>query len=333
MKSLYGVAITGTGAYTPEKILTNHDLEQMVDTSDEWIRTRTGIKERRIAAPDQPTSALAFEAAQKALQDAELEAEDLDLIIVATFTPDRPLPNTGCYLQQKLGASNAGAFSLEAACSGFIYGLEVGANLIRAGGYKNILVVGAEKLSSAVDWTDRETCVLFGDGAGAAILSRTAAADDCLLSTMLGSDGNYAPLLSVPAGGSETPLSQDLLDQRVNYIKMSGREVFKLAVNAMSDAAAAVLANAGVAVEDVRWLVPHQANTRIISAVGKKLGFHPDNVFINLDKYGNTSAATIPIALDEIAKGGMVQHNDYVLLVAFGGGLTWGAALIRWWRQ
>ncbi|MFO7822224.1 MAG: beta-ketoacyl-ACP synthase III [Lentisphaeria bacterium] len=329
MKKL-GVAISGTGSYKPKKILTNHDLEKMVDTSDEWIRTRTGIRERRIAAPDEATSDMACRAALEALEDANLTPENLDLILVATFTPDRPLPNTGCYLQQKLGAVNAASFSLEAACSGFIYGLEVGTNLVRSGGYRNVLVVGAEKLSSVVDWTDRETCVLFGDGAGAAILSQTEAEKDSVLSVTLGSDGNYASLLSVPAGGSELPLSHELLEQHENHIKMRGREVFKLAVNAMSGAAREVLEEAGVSVDDVRWLVPHQANTRIITSVGKKLGFHPDNVFVNLDKYGNTSAATIPVALDEISKGGMVKRGDYILLVAFGGGLTWGAALLRW---
>ena len=326
----YGVAIAGTGSYTPDKVLTNHDLEQMVETSDEWIRTRTGIEERRIAAPDQSTSALAYEAAVRALDSAGVKPEDLDLIVVATFTPDRPLPNTACFLQNRLGAVNAGCFSMEAACSGFVYGLETGANFVRSGSCKNVLVVGAEKLSSVVDWTDRDTCVLFGDGAGAVVLTQAPEEDEAVLAANLGANGDYADLLSVPAGGSENPVTHELLDERANYIRMSGREVFKLAVNAMAEAAEKVMNDTGLGVDDIRWLVPHQANTRIIHAVGKKLGFDPDSVFINLNKYGNTSAATIPIAIDEIVSGDMIKKGEYMLLVAFGGGLTWGAALIRW---
>jgi len=328
--NLHGVKFAGTGSYVPERVLTNHDLERMVDTSDEWIRTRTGILERRIAADDQPTSALAHAAAAAALAAAGRDAAEIELIVVATLTPDHPFPNTACYVQQKLGAHKAACFSLEAACSGFLYGLQAAAALIQTGIYRNALVIGAEKLSSLVDWTDRNTCVLFGDGAGAVVLERTDANHNALLASNLGADGNYSELLYVPAGGSALPASHATLDQRLNCIKMNGREVFKLAVGAMVGAANEVMAQTGIPIAEVRWLVPHQANDRIIQAVGKRLGIPEERVFVNLDKYGNTSAATIPIALDEIVRGGAVEHGENLLLVAFGGGLTWGAVLIRW---
>jgi 3-oxoacyl-[acyl-carrier-protein] synthase-3 len=328
--SLYGVAIAGTGSYVPDRVLTNQDLEQMVDTTDEWIRTRTGIRERRIAADNQPTSVLAFEAAARALQAADMTVNDLDLIIVATISPDHQFPNTACYVQKQLRAENATCFSLEAACSGFVYSLQVGASLIRAGLYKNALIIGAEKLSSVVDWTDRNTCVLFGDGAGAMILSRTEPEKDALLASRLGSDGTYTDLLYVPAGGSAMPTTPETLKNRLGFLNMNGREVFKLAVNAMVNAANDVLAETGISADDIRWLVPHQANDRIIQAVGKRLNIENGRVFVNLDKYGNTSAATVPIAIDEIARGGQINPGEYLLMVAFGGGLTWGAALIRW---
>ena len=328
--NLKGVKITGTGSYVPEKVLTNHDLEKMVDTSDEWISTRTGIQERHIAAPDQPTSALAYEACTQAMDNAGVTAQDIQLIIVGTFTPDHPLPNTGCYLQRRLGAEGAACFSLEAACSGFIYGLQVARSMIQSGQYDTVLVTGAEKLSSVTDWTDRGTCVLFGDGAGAAVLQSTTAEDNGILSTHMGADGNYTDLLHIPAGGTARPVTEDVLKQRLNYMKMNGPEVFKLAVNSMALAAKKVMEDTGIGPEQVRWLIPHQANTRIISAVGKRLGFDKENVFVNLNKYGNTSAATIPIAFDEIVKNDLVQKGDYILMVAFGGGLTWGATMIRW---
>ncbi len=327
---LFGVRFAGTGSYVPEKILTNHELEAMVDTSDDWIRSRTGIRERRIAAADQPTSELAALAGQKALDAAGMQAAELDLIVVATITPDHPFPNTACFVQKKLGAVNAACFSLEAACSGFLYAVEVASSLIMTGTHQNALIIGAEKLSSIVDWTDRNTCVLFGDGAGAAVLTRTDFADNATLASKIGADGNYTELLYTPAGGSAMPASAETLANRLGFIKMNGREVFKLAVNAMVTSANDVLTQAGVHADEVRWLVPHQANDRIIQAVGKRLGIEEQRVFVNLDKYGNTSGATIPLALDEIVRGNQVQPGDYILMVAFGGGLTWGASLIRW---
>jgi len=326
----YGVAIAGTGAYGPSRVLTNHDLERMVDTSDEWIRTRTGIRERRIAADDEPTSALAYKAAQRALETSGADAEEVDLIIVATLSPDTLFPNTSCYVQHRLGAVNAACFSLEAACSGFLYGLNVGADMIRSGSVRNALIVAAEKLSAVVDWTDRSTCVLFGDGAGAVLLRRSPPDKDTLLAARLGADGAYTGLLTIPAGGTAMPLTQELLEQKMNCIKMSGREVFKLAVNAMVEASESTLEQAGVTIDQVRWLVPHQANTRIITAVGKRLGIDEDRVYTNLDRYGNTSAASIPIALDELVRRNGVAPGDYLLLTAFGGGLTWAAVVLQW---
>ncbi len=326
----YGISIAGTGSYAPAKVLTNHDLESIVDTSDEWIRTRTGIRERHIAAEDEPTSALAYQAAKNALETAEMSADNIELIIVATLSPDTPFPNTACHLQQRLRAGKAACFSLEAACSGFIYALEVAAGMIRSGTFTNALVIGAEKISMHVDWTDRSTCVLFGDGSGAVVLKRVPEEQDALLSSKLAADGNYTDLLTVPAGGSAMPLNPERYQKGLQYIKMSGREVFKLAVNAMVETSNAVLEDANLKVQDIRWLVPHQANDRIIQAVGRKLGMESDRVFVNLDRFGNTSAATIPIAIDEIVRGGLIQKNDYMLLTAFGGGLTWGSSLLRW---
>ncbi len=326
----YGVQIRATGSYAPERILTNHDLEKMVDTSDEWIRTRTGISERHIADPDEPTSALAAHAARRALDAAGMGPEELQLVIVGTLSGDALMPNTGCHVQQRLGAINAACFSLEAACSGFLYGLQAASDMIRSGTFENALVIGAEKLSTYTDWTDRNTCVLFGDGAGAVILQRTDADNDAILASRLGADGRYSDLLCIPAGGTALPLTHQLLDERMNFIKMRGREVFKLAVSAMAETSEAVLQDAGVSIDDVRWLVPHQANTRIILAVGKRLSIPEERVFMNLERYGNTSAATIPIALDEIVSGDLVERGDHVLLTAFGGGLTWGSVLVKW---
>lgn len=325
-----GVTITATGSYLPEKVLTNHDLERIVDTSDDWVRTRTGIVERRIAADDEPTSALAAKAARAALDKAGMTPDDIDMIMVATLSPDTPFPNTACHVQRILGADQAACFSLEAACSGFVYGFEVASALVRNGVQRNILLIGAEKMSSILDWSDRSTCVLFGDGAGAAILSATDVESDCYLASELGADGRFSELLHIPAGGSALPLTNDLLNQNLHRLHMTGREVFKLAVNAMVGAADKALAEAGVSRHDIRWLVPHQANNRIITAVGKRLEIPEERVFVNLDRYGNTSAATIPICLDEIASGGKVESGDIILMVAFGGGLTWGAGVLRW---
>lgn len=326
----YGVRIVGTGAYAPPKVLTNHDLEEMVDTSDEWIVARTGIRTRHIADDDQPTSALAYEASVKALDAAGMTAGEIDLIIVATLSPDCVFPNTGCFLQRKLGATKAACFGLEAACSGFVYGFQVAAGMLQSGMFENALVVGAEKLSAVTDWTDRTTCVLFGDGAGAVVLRRVPIEKNALLACKLGADGEFAELLGIPAGGTAMPLTRERLDERLNYIQMKGLEIFKLAVNAMVESCETVMAEAGVSIDQVRWLVPHQANTRIILGVGKRLDIPTERVYMNLDRYGNTSAATIPIALDEIVRGGLVAADDYLLLTAFGGGLTWGALLLRW---
>ncbi len=325
-----GVRIVGTGSYVPDRILTNHDLEQLVDTSDEWIRTRTGIRERRIAADDEPTSALATAAARRALEAAGLEASALDLIIVATFTPDQPFPNTACFVQQQLGVTGIPCFSIEAACSGFTYVLEIAAALIRTGAYRTVLIIGAEKLSSMLNWEDRTTCVLFGDGAGAAIMQACPAEENACISSCLGADGTYTGILQTPAGGARIPVTAEVLEQRLNTIKMSGQEVFKLAVTGMANAAKDALEKGGVEVEQLRWLVPHQANNRIISAVAKRLQIPDEKVYVNVEKYGNTSAASIPIALDEMVRGGLVERGDYLLFVAFGGGLTWGANLILW---
>ena len=326
----YGIKIVGTGSYVPAKVLSNADLEKMVETTDEWIRTRTGIEERHIAADDEPCSALAEQAALRALEAAGMQAAEIDLIIVATFTGDKAFPNAGCFLQKRIGAVNAACFAMEAACSGFVYAMTVAAGLLRSGGFRNALLVGAEKISSKVDWADRNTCVLFGDGAGAVVLKRVAAAQDSLRAFKLGADGNYCDLLQCPAGGSAMPLTHELLDQGLQYIKMEGREVFKLAVNAMVGASQDVLTQAGVSIDQVSWVIPHQANLRIISSVGKYLGIPDEKVYINVQRYGNTSAASIPLALDELVRSGQVKDGDYLILTAFGGGLTWGSLLLRW---
>jgi len=325
-----GVKFLGTGSYLPERVLTNFELETMVATSDEWIRTRTGISERRLAAPEQPTSELGALAAQRALDMAGMTPDDLDLIIVATITPDKPFPNTACFIQRRLGAHRAACFSVEAACSGFVYILDIAQAMLRAGPYRNALLVGAEKLSAIVNWQDRNTCVLFGDGAGAAILGRCPPEEDRFLRSALGSDGRYTDILHVPGGGTCQPLTAATMAEGAQYLKMSGQEVFKLAVTSMAAAATQVLRDAQMTVDQVRWLIPHQANTRIIEAVANRLGVPPERAFINLNKYGNTSAATIPIALDELVRAGQVAPGDHLLLVAFGGGLTWGASLWRW---
>ncbi len=325
-----GVRIAGTGSYLPEKIVTNHDLEALVDTNDEWIRARTGIEERRIAADDEPSSALGAEASLRALDAAGMVPEDVELIIVATITPDKIFPNTACFVQKRIGAKNAVCFSVEAACSGFVYIFSIAASMIQTGLYKNALIIGTEKLSSIINWNDRSTCVLFGDGAGAAVLAACEPEKNTYVCSKLGSDGNYSDILHVPGGGSCCPMSQKVLDENLQYLAMSGQEVFKLAVNSMVAAASETIEQAGIEVDAVRWLIPHQANTRIIKSVAKRLGVPEERAFINLTKYGNTSAATIPIALDEIVKANLVNAGDYMLFVAFGGGLTWGANLIKW---
>jgi 3-oxoacyl-[acyl-carrier-protein] synthase-3 len=321
--------ITGTGSYAPKKVITNHDLEKLVDTSDEWITERTGIKERRIAEKGQCTSDLAYEAAAKALKAAKLPPQELDLILVATTTPDMLMPSLGCMVQEKLGAKNAGAFDLYAACSGFIYGLSVANAFITSGTYENILLIGAELLSRFVDWEDRTTCVLFGDGAGAVVLQRHAGKRG-VLSTHLHSDGSLGNLLNIPAGGALHPATHDTVRKRMHFIKMKGNETFKAAVRALESAVQEALEHNKVKPEEIDFLVPHQANLRIIQAMAQRLNMSMEKVVLTLPKYGNTSAASIPMALDEAVRDGRIKENHLLLLEAFGGGLTWASALLRW---
>jgi 3-oxoacyl-[acyl-carrier-protein] synthase-3 len=323
------VSITGVGSCVPERILSNADLERMVETTDEWITSRTGIRERRIAADDQATSDLATEAARRALADAGVRAEDVDLIIVATITPDMPFPSTACLVQHRLGATRAAAFDIEAACSGFVYALDIASHFVASHTYNTVLVIGAEKMSSVVDWTDRNTCVLFGDGAGAAVLQNRPSAHG-LLTTCLGSDGGKASLLELPAGGSACPATAETVAARRHFLRMDGKETFKNAVNAMVTAATQALERCGIGIERIRCIIPHQANQRILAAVAERLGAREDQVFSNVERYGNTSAASVGIALDEAVKSGRIQRGDLVLLVVFGAGLTWGAAVIEW---
>ncbi len=322
-------SITGVGSYVPEKILTNAELEKIVETSDEWITTRTGIKERRIAAANEFTSDLAAHAAERAMKNAGVSAEQIDLIIVATLTPDMPCPSTACFVQRKIGATRAAAFDLGAACSGFVYALEVGQQFIVSRTYETVLVIGAEKLSSIVNWKDRNTCVLFGDGAGAAILQHRENAQG-LLTSVMGSDGTKADLLSMPGGGSACPATPESISSGLHYLRMDGKETFKNAVNAMVSAANEALRRCDLDITKIKCVIPHQANQRIISAVGERLNCAPDQVFVNLHKYGNTSAASVAIALDEAVAAGKITRGDLVLLVVFGAGLTWGASVIEW---
>lgn len=324
----FNVAIKGTGSYLPEHVRTNAELEKMVETSDEWIVTRTGIKERRIADENTATSDIAIEAAKVALKEANLSPEDLDAIIVATITPDMFFPSTACFVQKGLGAKNAFAFDIAAACSGFVYGLSVAKDFIENGTYKNVLLIGAETLSKITDWKDRNTCVLFGDGAGAIVLCRTEEKGN-IKSAYLGSDGNYDKLLYIPGGGSRNPVTTQTIDQRLQFMKMEGKEVFKVAVMKMIESADKALEMAGKKREDVELLIPHQANLRIIEAIGKRMEIPSEKVYVNLDRYGNMSSATTIVALDEARKNGRVKKGDIVTLVAFGGGFTWGAAVLE----
>ena len=327
-----GIVIKGTGMYVPERVLTNADLEKMVETSDEWITTRTGIKERHIADAATTTSMLACKAAEKALAMAGVSPQELDLITVATVTPDKMFPNTAALVQRELGARTCPCFDLEAACSGLLYSLEVVHSILKAHkNYRKALVIGAEKLSSIVDWTDRSTCVLFGDGAAALVLERDDSSDnDFYVAGKLAADGNYGDILHLPAGGSAMPASHETVDGRLHYIKMGGQETFKLAVTGMTNASKEVLADAGVSPDQIAWVIPHQANHRIISAVAQRLAVPDDRVYVNIFRYGNTSSASIGICLDELNRAGKLKRGDYILLTAFGGGLTWGAQLIRW---
>ncbi|MFC4810675.1 beta-ketoacyl-ACP synthase III [Paenibacillus sp. GCM10023250] len=326
---LHPVGVIGTGKYVPERILTNKDLEQMVETNDEWIVTRTGMRERRIAAPEQATSDLAYQASLQAIAAAGLTAEDIDLIIVATITPDMFFPSTACLVQDKLGARKAAAFDLSAACSGFIYGLATASNMIATGMYKHVLVVGAECLSRITDYTDRNTCILFGDGAGAVVLGRVPEGRG-FKSFELGADGGGGELLRVCGGGSRMPSTADSVEGKQHFIYMAGNEVYKFAVRIMGNAAEEALRKAGVDKSEIDLLVPHQANIRIIQSALNRLDLPQEKCMINLDKYGNVSAASIPIALAEAVEQRRVGEGDTIVLVGFGGGLTWGASVLVW---
>lgn len=321
--------IVSTGSYVPEKVLTNHDLEKMVETSDEWITERTGIKERRIAAPHQATSDLAYEASLKALKNANLTAKDVDLIIVATVSPDMLVPSCACILQAKLGATQAVAFDINGACTGFIYALAVAEKFIKTGASKRALVVGAETLSRFTDWTDRTTCVLLADGAGAVILEGTRKNEGIQIIDIF-SDGTMWDFIHMPAGGSKMPVTEEVLKQRLNFIKMRGNETFKVAVKTLEEVVDSTLKKGNITSSELALLVPHQANIRIIQAMAKRLDLPMEKVMVNIDKYGNTSSASIPIALDEANEQGRIKRGDYVMLAAFGAGLTWGSALIKW---
>ncbi|OMG00071.1 3-oxoacyl-ACP synthase [Paenibacillus sp. FSL R7-0333] len=329
MRQLRPVGIIGTGKYVPERILTNSDLEKIVETNDEWIVSRTGIRERHIAAPEQATSDLAYEAALKALKSAGMKAEELDLIIVATVTPDSAFPSTACILQDKLGAKNAAAFDLSAACSGFVYSLATATGFIQNGMYNNALVIGADTLSRITDYTDRNTCVLFGDGAGAVIVGEVPEGRG-FQSFDLGAEGSGGSLLNLEAGGSRLPASQQTVEDKKHFIYMNGREVFKFAVRVMGSATERVLTKAGLSKENIDLFVPHQANIRIIQSAMQRLDLPPEKVVVNVDKYANTSAASIPLALVEAAEEGRMKAGDAVLMVGFGGGLTWGASVLIW---
>ncbi len=325
------VTIKGTGSYTPQKALTNNDLSKIVDTSDEWIFTRTGIRERRVAADNETSSSMGAEAGIRAVENAGLKVEDIDVIVVGTMTPDMPFPSTACLVQDKMGIKNAVCFDVEAACSGFLYIMEIASGLLQTGRYRNALIIGSEKLSSIMDWQDRTTCVLFGDGAGAAVLSLAEEGDNSgIIDFKLGADGSKADMLHQPGGGCALPPSTESLNDRQHFLKMRGTEVFKQAVRVMGQAAVEILEQNGINSDQLACVIPHQANMRIIESLSSRLHIPIERFFLNLDKYGNTSAASIPIALDEAARAGRIKSGDTILLVAFGAGLTWGSTLIRW---
>jgi 3-oxoacyl-[acyl-carrier-protein] synthase III len=322
-------SIIAVGSYVPDRILSNGDLEKMVDTSDEWIHTRTGIRERRIAAQHETTSDLATKAARLAMERGRVTADQIDLILLATITPDMPFPSTACLVQEKLGADRAAAMDIQAACSGFIYALETGQQFIMSHTYDTVLVIGAEKLSSIINWNDRNTCVLFGDGAGAAILRNRPQAHG-LLTVCMGADGGRAGLLCMPGGGSAFPPSHETVAAGLHYLRMDGKETYKYAVTAMYNAACEALRRCELDISEIDCIIPHQANRRIIDAVGERLGAKPEQLFVNLEKHGNTSAASVAIALDEAVQTKRIQRGDLVLMIVFGAGLTWGAAVIEW---
>ena len=320
--------ILGTGSFAPKQVLTNADLENMVDTSDSWIVERTGIRERRLAAPGEACSDLGVLAAQRALADANVPAAQLDLILVATCTGDSPLPSTASLIQHRLGAVKAAACDISAACCGFVYGLSVADAFVRTG-HRYVLVIGSEVMSSITDWTDRNTCVLFGDGAGAVVLGPTES-DRGILSLHLHADGRFSDLIRVPGGGSSLPPSERVLAERLHCVKMRGNETFKIAVKTMEEAIREAVAAHGLDIDGIDCLIPHQANIRILRAVGQRIGLPLDRIVINVDRYGNTSAASIPLALDEAAKNGTIREGDLVVMAAFGAGLTWASGVLRW---
>ena len=328
-KPLRTVSIIGTGSYLPDKVLTNADLSRMVDTSDEWITTRTGIRERRIAAKDENTSDMATKAALKAIEQARISAKEIDLILVATATPDMLFPATACFVQKKIGATNAACLDISAACAGFLFALEIAQQFITSHTHDTVLVIGAEKLTSITNWTDRNTCVLFGDGAGAAVL-RHRGSGHGVIATHIGSDGQYSDILFMPGGGTRSPITRENVDLNLQTIHMIGKEVYKQAVTAMLSAARKVLDQAGLSIDDIACVIPHQANVRIIEAIADRLGISRDRMFVNLDRYGNTSAAAVAIALDEANRSGRIRPGDYILMVVFGGGLTWASTIIEW---
>jgi 3-oxoacyl-[acyl-carrier-protein] synthase III len=322
-------SIISVGSYVPERVLSNSDLEKMVDTSHEWIFSRTGIKERRIAAQHEATSDLAAKAARVAMERGKVTPDQIDLIVLATITPDMPFPSTACLVQEKIGAKNAVAFDIQAACSGFIFALEIGQQFIMSRTYDTVLVIGAEKLSSIINWTDRNTCVLFGDGAGAAILRNRPQAHG-LLTACMGSDGGRAGLLCMPGGGSAFPPTHETVAAGLHFLRMDGKETYKNAVTAMHTAAEEALRRCELDISQIQCIIPHQANRRIIDAVAERLGAKPEQLFVNLEKHGNTSAASVAIALDEAVQTKRIQRGDLVLMIVFGAGLTWGAAVIEW---
>ncbi len=323
------VKLKGTGSYTPKRVLTNKDLTEIVETTDEWIVTRTGIRERRIAAPDESASDMAVEAATRALASAGLSANDIDLVIVATITPDMPFPSTACLVQDRLGMRKVCAFDVEAACSGFIYITEIATAMLQSGRFRHALIIGTEKLSSILDWKDRATCVLFGDGAGAAVLSSQAPSGSGVIDTRLGSDGSSSGILYMPGGGCRIPASGESVAARHHFLKMNGREVFKIAVRIMEKATLEILERNRVPLEQVRCIIPHQANVRIIEMLSDRMQIPMERFHVNLDRLGNTSAASVPLALDEALTQKKIGPGDYVVLVAFGAGLTWGATLVK----